>query len=277
MNSVELMDDTASQPATAVPGAHQSSAYLLELTLDWVIRRISSNCDRLLGRDPVSLIGEPLGTVIPEQALHDLRNLCARASSNNNVARAFGVRLCESYGPIDVAFQLYDGKVLFEAVSSAPAFGTAFGSVASLFAGLSGASGTALRDGAARRMRALTGHDRISLFLDGERWTSGRLPGSAEPEEIPAGCPPIVSDCEEEAVAVLPEGQVLSALMRAPEPAIVEVLRRAGTRSLLRIPFERGEFVCECSRPRAPSFELHAAAELFAQMFALRLQADRGA
>jgi light-regulated signal transduction histidine kinase (bacteriophytochrome) len=37
----------------------------------------------------------------------------------------------------------------------------------------------------------------------------------------------------------------------------------------------QGEFRCESRTPRAPSFELHAAAELFAQLFAMRLEIDQ--
>ena len=50
---------------------------------------------------------------------------------------------------------------------------------------------------------------------------------------------------------------------------------------MLRIPFGADglscEFCCESRRPREPSFELHAAAELFAQMFAMRLAIDEAA
>jgi light-regulated signal transduction histidine kinase (bacteriophytochrome) len=35
------------------------------------------------------------------------------------------------------------------------------------------------------------------------------------------------------------------------------------------------EFCCESRSPREPSFELHAAAELFAQMFAMRLAMEQ--
>jgi light-regulated signal transduction histidine kinase (bacteriophytochrome) len=37
----------------------------------------------------------------------------------------------------------------------------------------------------------------------------------------------------------------------------------------------QGEFRCESRTPRVPSFELHAAAELFAQLFAMRLEIDQ--
>jgi light-regulated signal transduction histidine kinase (bacteriophytochrome) len=36
-----------------------------------------------------------------------------------------------------------------------------------------------------------------------------------------------------------------------------------------------GEFRCAHSAPRPPNFELQAAAELFAQLFATRLEIDR--
>ena len=276
MGSVELMDNAVNPPRGAAEHAgYQAAAYFLELSPDWAIRRISSNSGSLFGRDAASLVGVPLGTVVATQPLHDLRNLCARASANTGIARAFGVRLSDTHGPVDIAFQWHDGRVLFEAVPSPAHFGVAFGSVGGLIASLDGASGPALGDGAARRMRALSGHDRVTLLVDGERWTSGRFASHAEAAEIPASCPTIVADCEAATVAILPDSQALAALMCAPDEASLEILRRAGTRSLLRIPFARGEFVCECSRPRAPSFELHAAAELFAQMFALRLELDR--
>jgi light-regulated signal transduction histidine kinase (bacteriophytochrome) len=48
----------------------------------------------------------------------------------------------------------------------------------------------------------------------------------------------------------------------------------------MRIPIVRdgstiGEFRLAHTTPRRPSFELHAAAELFAQLFAMRLEIDR--
>jgi hypothetical protein len=56
-------------------------------------------------------------------------------------------------------------------------------------------------------------------------------------------------------------------------------MRAEGIRATLRVPFDidgiTGEFRCDSRVPRRPSFELHAAAELFAQLFVLRLQVDR--
>jgi light-regulated signal transduction histidine kinase (bacteriophytochrome) len=280
MDSVQV-DDVAAEPLRPAgePAGHQNAAFLVELSPDWVIRRVSSNTDMLLGRPARELVDLPLGNVIPTQALHDLRNLFARASASTGIARAFGIRLIEAHGPVDIAFQLHDGCGLLEAISSGPMFGVAFGSVGGLVTGLADASGPALRDGAARRMRALSGYDRVILLVDGERWENGRGTEAIETVELPADCPPIIVDTEVAPAALLPDsepsGAASTALLRAPGEVTLDYLRQAGIRSLLRVPFERGEFICECSRPMEPSFELHAAAELFALMFAMRLEKDR--
>ena len=66
--------------------------------------------------------------------------------------------------------------------------------------------------------------------------------------------------------------------MRSCGETSLEALREEGVRASLRVPFSveevSGEFRCDSRTPRAPSFELHAAAELFAQLFAMRLELD---
>jgi light-regulated signal transduction histidine kinase (bacteriophytochrome) len=72
-----------------------------------------------------------------------------------------------------------------------------------------------------------------------------------------------------------------AALMRAPSTSENAELVERGFTSTMRIPMLRdgqsvGEFRLAHTTSRRPSFELHAAAELFAQIFALRLELDRG-
>jgi hypothetical protein len=94
--------------------------------------------------------------------------------------------------------------------------------------------------------------------------------------------PAIVADTQAEGVPLFPRGrgrELLSdALMCAPDRDALDALAAIGVRSTLRIPFKAegiaGEFLCECRTVCDPSFELHAAAELFAQFFALRLEMD---
>lgn len=260
----------------------QSAGYLLELSLDWIVLRASQNIHHLLGQSHVALVDEPLGKFVHNQALHDLRNLFSRLSGTTGIARAYGTRLTDDPDLVDVAFQLSDGRVILEAVPSTGAFGEFFGSVGGLISGLAVAHGQALLDNAARRMRALTGYDRVTLVCGSERAESCRGAFSApasEKDDVPA----IVADIKADSVSLFPEGveetSAAAALMRFCDADTRAGLIGQGVRACLRIPFRsdgvRGEFRCDSRTARTPNFELHAAAELFAQLFATRLEIDR--
>lgn len=260
----------------------QPGGYLLELSLDWIVLRASENVHHLLGESHVTLIGEPFGNFVQAQALHDLRNHFSRLSGTTGIARAYDVRLTDEREYFDIAFQLSDGRVVLEAVPSTGTFGEAFGSVGGLIGGLSHSSGQALLDGGVRRMRALTGYDRVTLAHDGKRFENSRGSFGGSPE-LSDELPILIADTEAEAVPIFPrkteDTSVADALLRSPEPETLLQLRSAGVRACLRVPFNAegrsGEFRCDSRTPRSPGLELHAAAELFAQLFAMRLQIDR--
>ena len=285
---VGRMDDVQELQSEFVPersdgkGAVQAGSFLLELSLDWIVLRASENIHHLLHESHVTLIDEPLGRFVHAQALHDLRNLFSRLSGTLGIARAYGIRLSDDPDLVDVAFQLSDGRVLFEAVPATGAFGERFGTVGGLVAGLGASRGQALLDNAARRMRALTGYDRVTLVCGEQRAESSR--GALEAKSIvDIDLPSIVADCDGDAVALYPraveESSADEALMRACDSDVRKTLADAGIRALMRIPFSidgiSGEFRCDSRTPRGPCFELQAAAELFAQLFAMRLEIDR--
>src|SRR5689334_25394103 len=113
----ELHAEHTAEPERA--GARvQAGAYLLELSLDWIVLRASENIHHLLGESHVTLIDEPLGKFVLAQGLHDLRNLFSRLSGTTGIARAYAVRLTEEYELHDIAFQLSSGRVILEAVPS---------------------------------------------------------------------------------------------------------------------------------------------------------------
>jgi light-regulated signal transduction histidine kinase (bacteriophytochrome) len=260
----------------------QPGGYLLELSLDWIVLRASENVHHLLGESHVTLIDEPLGKFVHSQALHDLRNLFSRLSGTTGIGRAYGVRLTNAPDFVDIAFHLSGGRVLLEAVPSAGGYGEAFGTVGGLIAGLADNRGQALLDGGVRRMRALTGYDRVTLVCDdlGAESSRGAFPHSAE---MSADCPAIVGDIEAEGVAIFPreaeDTSAADALLCAPDAATRDALATSGVRSTMRVPFSvdgvTGEFRCDSRTPRDASLELHAAAELFAQLFAMQLEIDR--
>src|SRR5262252_9578020 len=112
----ELAGDTGAAARADEDVRIQSGAFLLELSLDWIVLRASENIHRLLHESHVTLIDEPLGKFVQSQALHDLRNLFSRLSGTTGIGRAYAVRLTDDPDLVDIAFQLVDGRVLLEAV-----------------------------------------------------------------------------------------------------------------------------------------------------------------
>ena len=280
MDTAELDARTTAEAGSEANVCIQPGSYLLELSLDWIVCRASENIHHLLRESHVTLIDEPLGKFVHSQALHDLRNLFSKLSGTIGIGRAYAVRLTDDHDLVDIAFQLADGRVLLEAVPSSGCFGECFGSVGGLIAGLANSHGSALLDGGARRMRALTGYDRVTLICGDRRAESSR--GAFASPSDAGDLPVLIADSEVDGVPVFPrepeEASLDSALMRAPDKKARDALGAQGIRSMLRIAFHADglacEFCCESRTPREPSFELHAAAELFAQMFAMRLAID---
>jgi light-regulated signal transduction histidine kinase (bacteriophytochrome) len=287
MNNVQEAHAVFGADAGAGEVSIQPSGYLLELSLDWIVLRASENVHRLLGKSHVTVIDEPFGKFVQQQALHDMRNLFSRLSATTGIARAYRVRLTEEHEHFDIAFQLSGGRMVLEAVpSSEEAFGEAFGSVGGLIAGLANSSGDALLEGAARRMRALTGYDRATLLVGRSKASSSRsgVPfRSGANATLGDGFPVLVANSAAAPVPVFPRNDEdvasSAALLRAPSARQKDELGERGFASTMRIPLVRrgeaiGEFRLAHTTPRPPSFELHAAAELFAQMFAMRLEID---
>src|SRR5207253_4505655 len=202
----------------------QQGSYLLELSPDWIVLRASENVHHLLGQSHVTLIDEPIGKFVHSQALHDLRNLFSRLSGTTGIARAYRVRLTDDPDLADISFQIVGGRVILEAVPSpGEGFGIAFGTVGGLIAGLSGSRGQALLDAGARRMRALTGYDRVTLLVGKSKATSDRsgVPFRAGANATLSGdFPALVADSKAASVPLFPrkddDVSVSAALLRAP-------------------------------------------------------------
>jgi len=281
METIEEVQSKTVEPPGDQGVRIQPGGYLLELSLDWIVLRASENIHHLLRESHVTLIDEPLARFVHSQALHDLRNLFSKLSGTTGIGRAYAVRLTDDHDLVDIAFQLSDGRVLLEAVPSTGCFGECFGSVGGLVAGMANSRGQALLDCGARRMRALTGYDRVTLTI-GDRIAESSRGAFAVPAD-PADLPSIIADTQVQGIALFPrdwdETSADAALMRSPDDEDRRKLEQQGIRAMLRIPFVADgtncEFCCESRSPREANFELHAAAELFAQLFAMRLEIDQ--
>jgi light-regulated signal transduction histidine kinase (bacteriophytochrome) len=269
-------------------GGIQPCGYLLELSLDWIVLRASENVHRLLGESHVTLIDEPLGNFVKAQALHDLRNLFSRLSATTGIARAYRIRLTDGGELFDIAFQHSKDRVILEAVQSpAEGLGEALTAVGGLADGLAGDDGAKLFDAAARRMRALTAFDRVTLLVGKSKATSSRtgVPFRAGANAtLSNGVPALVADSVSAVVPVFPrddpDSAISIALLRGPSADQQAELEERGFASTMRVPAVLhgkavGEFRLAHTKPRRPDFEVHAAAELFAQLFAMQLEIDR--
>src|SRR5690242_7790065 len=118
MDNIQELESGFVPDAAGAESGIQTGSFLLELSLDWIVLRASENIHHLLHESHVTLIDEPLSRFVHAQALHDLRNLFSRLSGTMGIARAYGIRLSDDPDLVDVAFQLSDGRVLFEAVPS---------------------------------------------------------------------------------------------------------------------------------------------------------------
>jgi light-regulated signal transduction histidine kinase (bacteriophytochrome) len=287
METVQELHEEVVVTPTAQAGI-QAGCCLVELSLDWIVCRASENVHHLLGASHVTLIDEPLGNFVQAQALHDLRNLFSRLSGSTGIARAYRVRLTDDAELFDIAFQQSGDRVILEAVPS-PADGLAesLSAVGGLAAGMAGESGQALLDSAARRVRALTAFDRATLLVGDSKATSDRrgVPFRAGANAtLSDDFPTLVSNSAAATVPIFPrddgDSKLSAALLRGPSPDEQAELAERGFASTMRVPVKIGgetvgEFRLAHTKARRPNLEVHAAAELFAQMFAMRLEIDR--
>ena len=289
--SVEASLSESSPSAAVDELCVQPHGFFLELSLDWIVLRASENVHRFLGESHVTMIDEPLARFVHAQPLHDLRNLFSRLSGANGMARAYQIRLSEDSRRFDVAFQISNGRVLLEATDSPRSgMGESIGSVIGLVDGLAGVRGRALAESATRRMRALTGYDSVTFVdIDGNIAAESRRPGVGairrEAAPVRAGqFARMIDELQAEPVPVFPRSprdrSAGAALMRSPRPAERDQLTADGIAATMRVPVRLDEiaigcFECDHCSPRKPNLERHAAAELFAQMFAMRVQIDR--
>jgi light-regulated signal transduction histidine kinase (bacteriophytochrome) len=256
----------------------QSVGFVLVLSPDWLILRASENTHGFFGHYHQRMIGEPLSSYTLSQPLHDLRNSLARQQSASGISRAFRVRLTDEPRYFDISFQVGHGRIVLEGMASEESgSGSPLGSVSRLIYNLP-MERDALLDHAARRMRALTGFDRVTLTVPGGEAESSRS-GVSAMRDLANDLPPLLVDAAEKSLGLFPlaqpGGAAGQALLRSPSEAQLAALREHGVRSLLNVPVmlngdeHAGWFRCENRAAVHPSFELHAAAELFSQVFAL--------
>lgn len=286
-------------------GAVQPIGFLVALSDDWVIRRVSANIDAFLGLAPEAALGQPLKSIFAAEAIHLLRNRLAMLLSGDSVERVFGCRLREDLPAFDVALHLSDGQIVIEAEPASDEHGDATNTVRAMVQRIDRTDGMAafLNEGA-RLVRALTGYDRVMVYrfaLDGSgevvaeacRSGIGSFKGLHYPaSDIPAQARAlykrnllrVITDINATPSPIMPQldaqGRPLDlslSILRSVSPIHIEYLRNMGVGASMSISIVVddqlwGLFACHHYGPHSPSFERRSVCELFAQMFSMRLE-----
>lgn len=297
--------DTCDREPIHIPGQVQPFGFLIALTADWLVARVSANVGAFIGRSPEELLGQPIAGLFTADAIHALRNRITLLRSPDSVERLFSLPLTEGGAPFDVAVHFSGSLVVVEAEPASHDEMEASSTVRAMVSRLGQVDGMAafLRDGA-RQVRALTGFDRVMVYRfaaggDGEVVAEALRPGVESfhglhypASDIPAQARAlyvrnifrIIADVGAQAVPVVPaldpEGAPLDmslCLTRAVSPIHIEYLRNMGVGASLSISIVVdgrlwGLIACHHYGPRLPTFAQRSAAELFGQIFSMMLE-----
>ena len=288
-----------------VPGTIQPFGFLVALTADWLVSRVSANCEQFIGLTPEYMLGKPISDLFLGDAIHSLRNRITLLRGPDAVERIFSLVLIEGCAPFDIAVHFSGSLVVIEAEPACADEMEATSMVRSMVARLAQTDSMAafLRDGA-RQVRALTGFDRVMVYRfaeggDGEVVSEALRPGidSFFGLHYPASDIPtqaralylrnifrVIADVQAKPVPVVPvldpNGAALDmslCLLRAVSPIHIEYLGNMGVGASLSISIIVegrlwGLFACHHYGPRLPTFAQRSAAELFGQIFSMMLE-----
>lgn len=279
--------------------AVQSCGAVLVLDSGWLIAQASANLSSHLGVEAQWAIGRPAGELLSEAAIHGLRNRLALKRAAEGVTRLARCLLTGDQRAFDVALHHCEQAVIIELQPSSDLAvgGDLVTTVRALIASLADQTPDAGFADGARMLRALTGFDRVRVHR-----RSGELGWEQLGEAVRSGLrtagdgcavPPVVlerlslvADRDSPPVALLgqppfspsDDGAGLDRIILAPPgPALLDYLHGCGTSALMTFPLVIGGDIwgmidCHHSGPRMAPMAVQAAAELFAEMWALRIE-----
>lgn len=286
-------------------GAIQPFGFLLALSTDWLVRRASANIEAVFGVAAEELLGASAIPLFGEHAVHTLRNRLTMLRGDDAVERVFGLHLADGRA-FDFALHMQGDTVILEGEASGDDVTADPGSAIRAMMGRLDATGDTpnfYREGA-RQVRALTGFDRVMVYRfdpDGSGVVVAEAAragiGSFLDLRYPASDIPlqarrlylrtpfrIIADVDAVPVPIVPRRDETGApidlslsVLRSVSPIHIEYLKNMGVGASLSISIIVegqlwGLFACHHYTPRCPSFERRSIAELFGQMFALKLE-----
>lgn len=286
-------------------GRIQSFGALLAISPDWIVNYVSVNISEFINVTGENILGEPLSNVFCEDVIHDIRARLQLIHGPDSVERLFGIQLTKSDQLFNVAVHLSGRHIIIEMERQAETKRVDHMSYVKPMVERIGAAETTekLCDVAARQLRGLIGYDRVMVYkfaddgtgivvsesLSGQKesFKGLRYPASDIPKQArelyKRNMLRIIADVSDEGVQIIPElnpeGQPLDLSMsatRAVSPIHLEYLTNMGVGASMSISIlKRGKlwglFACHNDTPKALSYTIRSAAELFGQLFAFML------
>lgn len=283
--------------------AVQSVGFLVAVSQDWRIERVSANVATYLGRTAELLLGVRADAVFAPGALHTIRNRLSTLRTPDSVERAFAVQL-QPEGPLfDLGIHMAGETIVLEAEPSQPAGELNAGAMVRSMLDRLQDQPSLVRE-AARLIQALTGFDRVMIYQfhpddSGEviaesvrrhlepylglRYPAEDIPRQARAllvrnsirllADVGADPSPIIAAQQ---VSAQPLDLSMSTL-RAHSLMHVEYLKNMGvaatmTVSLLRDQKLWGLISCHHMSPHHVGFDQRTTVDLFAQMLAFLIE-----
>lgn len=285
-------------------GAIQPIGFLVAVTTDWIVARVSENISGFIEHEASEMVGRPLAEFFSSRALHDLRNRVGMLRGADAVERLFACALVRD-SLFDVAVHFSGAYIVIEAEAGGEIPTDTTGTVRSMMARLDQTADLPAfyREGA-RQVRALLGYDRVMVYkfapdgsgeVVGEACKNGigsfkglHYPASDIPQQARAlyrrNLLRVITDVSATSVKITPHldelGQPLDlslSMLRSVSPIHIEYLKnmRVGASLSISIIVDGelwGLFACHHYSPLTPNFQSRSVSELFAEMFAMRLE-----
>ena len=265
----------------------QQCGFLVVLGQDWRVRHVSDNIAHHFADCGPRMIGQPLSEFFGAAAVHSLRNQLALMRDPQGSARLFSLFFASVPKPFDVAMHFHEELIILEALPSAHVeAGDPAGTVRQLAARLDGCETvTDLLQRGSNCLRAVTGFDSVTLFRLDRQGRGARVAEDARgPAATAVQCPPpeirILADAARGYAVLEPEAPralIERALLRSwtnDEPSAADPHEAAACLCvpLVSAGIPWGVAVCLNRGARAPTLDRIAAAELFADLLAMRAE-----
>lgn len=279
---------TRSSPASSdqPPAEIQACGFLVVLGQDWRVAHVSDNIADHFADCGARMVGQPLAEFFGAAAVHSLRNQLALMRDPQGSARLFSLFFAGVPKPFDVAVHFHDGRIILEALPAAHEAGDPAGTVRQLAQRLDGCETVIdLLQRGAHCLRALTGYDSVTLFrFDAEGRGTPIAEDARDATLAAVRCPPpelrLLADSARGRSLLEPPAprrlieRALLRLWAEDEPTPADPAEAAACLALplvsAGIPW--GMAVCLNRTARQPTLGRIAAAELFADILAMRAE-----